>query len=169
MSAAQSYSDPIARVPYVRSHLRLLSRLVEEAGGGEDRVDWAEVRRAVDEVLEEMARTIQIRQPGVQSRSGANQSPALPLYVYRVFEPSTGAEVDPIVVGVAFKHGTGAILVRGDFCGEESGHIYFGPKDCRQEVPERQQEVIEAASRVAARLAREIDRLLQIIDQAEPV
>jgi hypothetical protein len=90
------------------------------------------------------------------------------LYVYCVFDPISEVEVDPIVAGVAFKRTSGGILVRGDVCGEESGRVYLELPEYGEIVPETGTAVIQAASRTAARLSREVDAVLRALDHTEP-
>lgn len=163
MTVARPYTEPVARVAYVRPRLALVRSTLTD-----DRLDWDEVQRAVDDSFAELAAMVARRRAGVQSRSGENRSPAVLLYAYRVFEPAFPPDADPIVSGVAFKRTPRGILVRGDFCGEESGRVHFEHQDCRREVPEEGRAVLTAASAVAARLAREIDRLVDALDAAQP-
>lgn len=163
MSTSPLYFEPIARPEYVRSRLALRRPAL-----GDIRVDWDEVQQAVQEVLAVLGAIVQRRRPDVRSRPGGNRSPAVALYEYRVFDPGSSPDADPVVAGVAFKRTPRGILVRGDFCGEESGKVYWGPSACSREVPEDGRAVLDAASDVAARLAREADRLVDLLDTAEP-
>ena len=160
MTHTELYSHPIARVPHVRARLE-----IAKPTWTHDHIDWDEVEQAVNDVFGELASWVKRLRPSVRSRAGSNRSPAVILYVYRVFEPISDPESDAIVVGVAFKNTPHGILVRGDICGEDSGTVYFEHPDCRKEVPKPNRAVLTAASAVAARLEREIDRLIEMLDE----
>lgn len=158
------FFEPIARTAYVRPRLSLVRPVTDDSA-----VDWDEVQRAIEDVLHEIEATVARRCPGVKTRIGANRSRPVLLYSYGVFEPPSDPEADPIVLGVAFKRTpSNVILVRGDLCAEESGRVLFSPPDACREVPERGPAVLDAASKVIARLAREVDTLITLIREAEP-
>jgi len=162
MDHAPNYSTPIASTRYVRERLALAMLLPLRSRASVP--DWNEIERALRKQLDDLARVIEHQRPGTLSRPGSNQSQSVLLYAYRVFESASNPEAEPIVVGVACKRQLEDILVRGDFCEEDSGVVRYEAPECRVIVPEGHGAVLGAASAVVAHLARETSRLIALLD-----
>src|SRR5882724_2141485 len=122
-----------------------------------DLLDWDEIHGAVQSTLQRLDDPVTRLCVGCRVTSGHNSAPAWQLFSYRVYQPPEGSEVDPVVVGVNFSHGSqGAVRILGDISGETLGDVLY-------EFPEVEavgtQPVLEKAQDLAEKLAKQADRI----------
>jgi hypothetical protein len=87
--------------------------------------EWDLVHAAVQEVLAELAKSLELHDPPIKSRSGRTSGHAFYLFSFRIFYSPVDPERDPVVVGVDFLPAGSGITVSGDIAGEERGRVHY--------------------------------------------
>lgn len=129
------------------------------------RIDWQAIHESIQAIFASLANAVQRNCPSIHSRGGKTQTSCFPLFSYRVFEVPSEPNLDPVVAGVDFAPTSSGpnIVVRADFCGDESGRIWF-------ELPEQTlppiQDVLRATAETLAReLSAHSDCILAALNQ----
>jgi hypothetical protein len=128
-------------------------------------IDWDDVEREAQRAFNELADHVHQRLADVRSRAGKTTARGFALFAYRVFDRDTGADTEPVVVGIVFEEQRGAnrIVVTGDIADEGSGLVWYEAPN--REVAADPAAVLAAAQEVARDLARQdavvVQQLLQ--------
>ena len=130
-------------------------------------IDWDRIHRQTHALLEPLVGYVQRQQPTVRSQGGTTQTPALPLFSYRVFRWGDEPDLEAVIVGLDFKPSpNGGIVVRGDIGGEETGRTYYQAGE--HAVAGTMPAVLAAAVAIASELAAQGDVVVSALRVRQP-
>jgi hypothetical protein len=94
--------------------------------------------------------------PNIDSKSGKTAACAFFLFTYLGFNWKDDADSEAVVVGVDFvpSQTRGEVVLRGDICGDETGHVYY---EIEKKVPETRLAILTAARETAEQLSKQVD------------
>ena len=113
-------------------------------------IDWDEVHRAIQAVLDALDDRVARLEPSVCRRVGRTSGRSFPLFSYREFARSDSE--DRVIVGITVQDREDRFRISGEIAGEESGQIHLDG-GTEADVPRTLRAVLGAVGRIARRLA----------------
>ncbi len=129
--------------------------------------DWSNLRDLVQHDLAALDKDVLAGLPAARVRSGSNRGGGAQLFVYRVYEPPAGSDVDPVVSGVLIRPAGSASVdhfkVSGDIAGEATGDILF---ECQPQEVIGWTAMTEAARDISSVLVRHANAVVAGLEDA---
>lgn len=130
-------------------------------------MDWDEIHWVVQGIFGAMANRIHRRCLAIRSQGARTSGRSFSLFTYRVFNLTGDEESESVIVGLIFEPtSTGAIAVRGDIGGEESGRTDFELDE--RVVAGSRSYLLPMAAQMAMQLGEQVELVVRSVLERHP-
>jgi len=129
-------------------------------------IDWENVHEQVQTLWGLLADGVHRYLPAIRSKQGQTTGRAWWLYTYRDFSWPDDEDAEAVGAGFAPAAGATGVEVKGEICGEETGHLYFEVEAAV--IPATPADVSAAAQHVALLLSRQVEIVVGALNERQP-